>query len=205
MDDSDSSLTRKRPRLYSGDRSHRSMSADELSTTPPHLTMNHPPSAPASTGHRDIGAAKNETLSTPSQTPSKVTINVRDSGLGLSQQLPPVTDHIIDNVQQDSEQIRAELAEAPPSNQTPSPDVISVSSSSSRSPEIEVAEVEDMEDLPEETRWRTLREATNVQITLLEQLPYHAPGRPFWRTAENVVEYFEHGKLGQLGPRDMNC
>ena len=205
MDDSDSSLTRKRPRLYSGDRSHRSMSADELSTTPPHLTMKHSPSAPASTGHRDTSPAVNETVSTPSQTPSKVTINVRDSGLGVSQQLPPVTDHMIDNVQQDSEQSRVELVEAPTNGQTPSPDVISVSSSSSRSPEIEVAEVEDMEDLPEATRWRTLKqEATDVQITLLEQFPYHAQ-RPFWKTAEIVADYFENGKLGRLHFRSLNC
>ena len=204
MDDSDSSLTRKRPRLYSGDRSHRSMSADELSTTPPHFTMNHSPSAPASTGHRDNSAGVNETVSTPSQTPSKVTINVRDSGLGLSQQPPPLTDQITDNVQQDSEQSRVELVEAPLNGQTPSPDVISVSSSSSRSPEIEVAEVEDMEDLPEETRWRTLREATDIQITLLEHFPYHTPGRHFWKTVEIVADYFENGKLGHLRSRSMN-
>ena len=205
MDDSDSSLTRKRPRLYSGDRSHRSMSADELSTTPPHLTMNHSPSATASPGHRDTSAGVNETVSTPSQTPSKVTINVRDSGPGVSQQLPPVTDRMIENVQQDSEKSRVELVEAPANGQTPSPDVISVSSSSSRSPEIEVAEVEDMEDLPEETRWRTLREATNVQITILEHFPYHSPGRHYWRSAEVVADYFENGKLNNLHFRNIHC
>ena len=198
MDDSDSSLTRKRPRLYSGDRSHRSMSADELSTTPPHLTMNHSPSAPASTGHRDVNPGVNEAVSTPSQTPSKVTINVRDTGLGVSQQLPPVTDQIIDYAPQDSEQTRVELVEAPTNRDTPSPDVISVSSSSSRSPEIEVAEIEDMEDLPEETRWRTLREAADIQITVLEQFPYHAPGRHFWKSAEMVADCFENGKPGHF-------
>lgn len=132
-------------------------------------------------------------VSPPAQTPSKVTINVRDTGQGVSKQLPSANDPNSTTTQQDIEQYTAPLANASAAGETSSPDVISVSSSPLRSPEIEVAEIEDMEDSPGETRWRTLREATDIQVTILLQFPHHQQGRHLWRTVEMIVEALENG------------
>lgn len=207
MDDSDSSLTRKRPRLYSGDRSHRSMSQDELSTTPPHLKSNHPPSTPtsnATSGANQVNTGLKDMVSTPFQTPSKVTINVRESGQGASQQPQSPTNQNNHNIQRDPENSDVNHADFPTVVDASSPDVISVSSSPARSPEIEVAEIEDMEDHPQETKWRTLRDATDVQMTLLAQFPYFSRGRHLWRTVEVIVEALENGESASSRPTNRD-
>ena len=74
----------------------------------------------------------------------------------------------------------ADRPEDSPAMDISSPKVISVSSSPSHSPEIEIAEVEDINDDPGETRWRPLestaiaasiQDAKDVQMALLDQFP----------------------------------
>ena len=192
MDDSDSSLTRKRPRLDSGDRSYRSMSADELSNTPLQPDKNTPSSATAE--HRQPGSI----VSTPSQTPCKVTINVRESGQSHAAPPSAETYQSTIGIPQDNQQPLPELSGALTNGHASSPDmpdVISVSSSPPQSPEIEVAEIEDIGVQSGETRWHTLGDARNIQEGLLERLPYHDHGRTFREDVVTINHCIEHGKL----------
>ena len=191
MDDFDSSLTRKRPRLDSGDRSYRSMSADELSATP---SRSEPPDPPT------VSAEDNQVsfmVSAPSQAPCQVTINVRDSGPSISQ-LASSEDYQPTNLPpQPNQQSNSKLAGASVAADTSSPDLISVSSSPLRSPEIEVAEIEDIGDQPGETRWRTLGDATDIQLSILEGFPYRAPERTLRENVQIIANAIEYSELGK--------
>ena len=198
MDDSDLSQTRKRPRLDSGDRSYRSMSADELANTPSRNTLRHSPSTPAR--YQTATAKENETSVLPSVcgTPSKVTINVKDP---LPDDSPPQTTASISGMDTKGGQgvfSQAPNVEGSTEAQASSPDVISVSSSASRSPEIEVAEVEDMNEMPGETRWRSLGEATEIQRRHLQDFPYVTRSRNPYHTIDAIITAIDKGDLGYL-------
>ena len=195
MDDSDPSLTRKRPRLDSGDRAHRSMSADELADTPTRNGLRPVSSAPEwKIDTRNCDAGDN-VLPSVSGTPSKVTINVREPLPGSSPPAPAMFSTDMDAIQRkpdsSDETDSGVMAAVNPS----SPDIISVSSSASRSPEIEVAEIEDMTDEPGNTRWRSLADPTQLQRILLQQFPYADPERPMHRTVEAIANALEKGRL----------
>ena len=187
MDDSDSSLTRKRPRLDSGDRSYKSMSADELAATPSPLDQNQPSSESA----QDDQATS--MVPTPSQTPCKVTINLRGSDQSISQPLTSEAHQSTDPALPSRQQSLSKADAASVAGGNSSPDVISVSSSPFQSPEIEVAEVEDIEDQPGETKWRTLRDATDPQPRLLEGFPYHSLDRTFREDIDVIAQCIDHG------------
>lgn len=76
-----------------------------------------------------------------------------------------------------------------------SPDVISVSSSASRSPEIEVAEVEDMNGDPGETRWRRYDEPTEaeVQRRLFQKFPYVTRERNARQAIDAITSTYDKG------------
>lgn len=187
MDDSDSSLTRKRPRLDSGDRTYRSMSADELAATPSPLNHNEPSS----------GSAQNDQarsmVPTPSQTPCKVTINLRGSDQSISQPSTSEAHHSTDQALQPHQQSVPKADATSVAGGNSSPDVISVSSSPFQSPEIEVAEVEDIEDQSGETRWRTLGDATDPQPRLLAGFPYHSLDRTLKEDVGHIAHCIESG------------
>lgn len=135
MEDPDPQGTRKRPRLDSGSRVSEGLSIDGSSLTP---------AAPAS---------EMDVTSDSSHPSNKMTINVKS----------PLTD------------MAAEPAQLPPPHpgtaaqpQLSEPDatsanVISISSSPAQSPEIEVAELEDMDQDPNTSNWRPLEEALRDQ------------------------------------------
>ena len=179
MEDPDSSSTRKRPRLDSGDRSYRSMSAEPS----PHSPL------------RDIGAKELRpsplAISTPSSksaavelapaappTPSKVTINIREPASATTEPLHQEAGHL--------QPLMTGMNGLPP----PTDDAASVAPSSapvpanlspSRSPEIEIAEVEDMDSEPAQTRWRpmggiNLLQAKTLQDDLLSEFAYSNSG-----------------------------
>lgn len=78
-----------------------------------------------------------------------------------------------------------------------SSDVISVSSSPSRSPEIEVAEVEDINAERGETRWRPLTsliDAKDTQGALLDAFPYGVRDRLLRQTVILVSQAIEKSK-----------
>lgn len=132
MEDRDSEGTRKRPRLDSG---HRV--SETVSIGSPSLTT---PAAPAS----DM-----DVTSDSGHPASKMTINVRSPTSEVpretfdSSPVPPVT---------------TSQPESPEPDAT-SANVISISSSPAQSPEIEVAELEDMDQDPNTSSWRPLEEA----------------------------------------------
>ena len=175
MEDADSSVTRKRPRLDSGDHTYRSMSADKIEldqVTPepsqplPNTDGNvHEPMPPIpmdNTHQNSVGG-----------TPSKVTINVRDKLLESS---PPKHNLAAKLAAMESDKMvhSSPAMSAIDITSTP-PDDVEVLSSPTRSPEIEVAEIEDMDDDPRQTRWKPMVSVTNVedlQNTLLENFPF---------------------------------
>lgn len=167
------------------------MSADELADTPTRNGLRPISSAP----ERDIDTRNcdpgENVLPSVSGTPSKVTINVRDRLPDSSPPAPVMPRTDIDAVQSKPDSPHETngrvLAAVDPS----SPDVISVSSSTSRSPEIEVAEIEDMNDEPGNTRWRSLGDGTQLQRILLQRFPYADPDRPVERTVEAIANAFE--------------
>ena len=213
MEDTDASGTRKRPRLDSGDRTYRSMSADRLGTTPtdPGLAkaLKTPPQAHLSSQSSEKEAG----LPSMSLTPSKeVTINVRDP----STITPPIQtsaqigDTISlrgggggggENIICGSNDPSTKL-DSSPSN------VISVTSSPPRSPEIEVAEIEDMNDDSGETRWKPLISATSmmdakdIQQSVLDDFPYLGErSRNLRKTVSVLAQNFEKGECSDWSHR----
>ena len=192
MEDTDASGTRKRPRLDSGDTTYRSMSADRLGATPadsgPAKAQTTPPHANTSmslTPSKEvtINVREPSTITSPTQTSAQVgdTPSLRGGGGG---------DHILSSSNDPSSKL-----DSSPSN------VISVTSSPPRSPEIEVAEIEDMNDEPGETRWKPLISATSLmdaketQQTVLEDFPYLGErGRNLRKTVATLAQIFEKGE-----------
>ena len=192
MEDTDASGTRKRPRLDSGDRTYRSMSADRLGdtsaesepakaqTTPPHVNTS---TSLTPSKEVTINVREPSTITSPTQTSAQVgdTPSLRGGGGG---------EHILSDSNDPSSKL-----DSSPSN------VISVTSSPPRSPEIEVAEIEDMNDEPGETRWKPLISATSLmdaketQQTVLEDFPYLGErGRNLRKTVATLAQIFEKGE-----------
>ena len=196
MEDSDTTTTRKRPRLDSGDRTYRSMSAER--TTPSRSSDESAQAlyTPPSDDSSDKNGDTNNAVYVPSVelTPSKVTINVRDSLYNI---LPSQHDGTSTDSAQDAN--KPVLShEIPPSPHADSPPthVISVSSSPTHSPEIEVAEVEDMNQESGETRWRSLAsviEARETQVVIMDSFPESNGGRGLLRAIAMISQTFERG------------
>ena len=175
MEDADSSVTRKRPRLDSGERAYRSMSAD--GTLPPRAGPKLEEFLPNTSGdarEEEPALALDNTSHHRSLhgTPSKVTINVRDRILDSSSpQHSMATIEILDS--SDTAQQPRQLASSINVSSTP-PDIVSVSSSPAQSPEIEVAEIEDMDDDPRQTRWKpmvSMSSLEDLQAELVDSFP----------------------------------
>ena len=199
MEDADSSATRKRPRLDSGDRAHRSMSADRLRD----IAIETGSPGPLST-------SSNGQLSSPpleaadrvpplGLTPSKVTINVREhastSPTHTSTQVKATS-----SLRTGDGDIAVGDPEFSSKMDSPSPNVISVGSSPPQSPEIEVAEVEDMTDEPGETRWRPMSRATSAfevmrtYRVLMNAFPFGQQMIRWRKTLSQLAAGFEKSK-----------
>lgn len=172
MEDADSSVTRKRPRLDSGERTRRSMSADPLTSA---AAISEPSFTPRR-GETLPAAARENVASVPiDRTPSKVTINVRDS-VQSGPALVPVTNgtHVSESSER-GEPLNSAQMEPTVRIKPQSSDVVSVASTPTRSPEIEVAEVEDINEEPGQTRWRPLTnvmDGKDLQDALIKKFPY---------------------------------
>ena len=176
MEDADSSVTRKRPRLDSGERAYRSMSADKAIGSTSNYDHKSLTSIPPQSR-----SVEPELFRTPSptsrhfpplnRTPSRVTINVRtpvrpssttNSIIGPEPDSagPPARPHDPGTAGADNDM------ERPAEDDGNGPKAISISSSPTRSPEIEVAEVEDMDQDPNESRWTSVVNITGADGTL---------------------------------------
>ena len=204
MEDTDASGTRKRPRLDSGDRTYRSMSADRLGATPIDSGLAKGPETPP---HPQTSSQSSETaggLPSMSLTPSKeVTINVREPSAILSPTRTSAQVYGTTSLRGGGGGHDVPSSSHDPPNKTDSSpsNVISVTSSPPHSPEIEVAEVEDMNDESGETRWKPLISATSlmdakeIQQSVLDDFPYLGErGRNLRKTIALLAQTFEKGE-----------
>ena len=208
MEDTDASGTRKRPRLDSGDRTYRSMSADRLGATPTDSGLTKAPATPPHAHVSPQSSEKSGGLPSTNLTPRKeVTINVREPSTITSP--TQRSTHL-----GDTPSLRGGgggddapcSSNDPPNKLDSSPsNVISVTSSPPHSPEIEVAEIEDMNDDPGETRWKPLISATSlmdakdIQQSVLEEFPYLGErGRNLRKTIAALAQTFEKGEWSHL-------
>ncbi|EED21875.1 ubiquitin C-terminal hydrolase, putative [Talaromyces stipitatus ATCC 10500] len=150
MEDIPPQITRKRPRLDSGADSRESMSTGESP-----VQQSASPRTP------------NDQELSSSQTLSRVTINMKSpSQPGVSIQDISSAEEFPreeDGIELDTTDITIQQPEDTLMAGAQSSTAISISSSPSRSPEIEVAEVEDMDQDPNTSRWRPLGEAVQEQ------------------------------------------
>ncbi|RAL15100.1 putative ubiquitin C-terminal hydrolase [Aspergillus homomorphus CBS 101889] len=177
MEDSEPQSTRKRPRLDSGSGACESLIVSNdtsASRTPKHIT-----DAPATLG---------EEASPSSRPASRVTINVKS----------PISDN---------------MASAPSDSPTKqptggagadAPTAISLSSSPAQSPEIEVADLEDMDQDPNTSSWKPLGEALRESATpevvqlhdplsLIDTFPKLRPGTESRESMEEISLALEKG------------
>ncbi|KAL9043997.1 MAG: hypothetical protein Q9214_002835, partial [Letrouitia sp. 1 TL-2023] len=195
MEDADSSSTRKRPRLDSG---NHTMTADRSSATPSQLGSSTAPTTPPLDHPLQSSEHSDSFLSTIDRTPSKVTINVRDQSHHSPSLAPTSHDYNAAEYEHKGGLISPDEGVEPSKAKSPSPRIISVSSSPSRSPEIEVAEVEDINEEPGQTKWRPLvssvLDAKAVQESLLERFPYLNQARDLPHTVVILASHFEKSK-----------
>ena len=150
MEDGDSSVTRKRPRLDSGDRAYRSISAEPSSSVPTTSELSHAlPTSDDKPHHSDTVMADQPQPSTP----NRVTINIREQSRKAVQQTPESTQ---------TSGLQHSVANVVP--RTPSP---------IGSPEIEVAEVEDGDGPVIWTRSGalTITSLEHAQSNLIDKFP----------------------------------
>lgn len=146
MEELDSQVTRKRPRLDSGSQVHPSLSIDACTTSP------------APTPEMD--------LTPDSIRPSKVTINVKSPNVDMTTEKPeqsPENPHKSDPLSTTSQPPTPTTN--PHNSDATSQKPISISSSPTHSPEIEVADLEDYEDDPSSsgTGWRRIEDTLRAE------------------------------------------
>lgn len=191
MEDADSSVKRKRPRLDSGERTRRSMSADPLTSA----ASSFEPSFTPRRGETLPAAARENVVSAPiDRTPSKVTINVRDP-VQSGSAFVPVTNGAHISVSSDrGEPLNPNQTEPTVRIKSQSSDVVSLASTPTRSPEIEVAEVEDINEEPGQTKWRPLAhvmDGKDLQDALIKKFPYAGGTRDVRETLRLLSQAFE--------------
>ena len=195
MEDTDASVTRKRPRLDSGDRSYRSMSADPQHSSPSGKDLAQPLTTPPTVAVDSASSGAAHVTPSTTLAASKVTINVRDPPTTVdatSSSFPP----------KDTSAAIGVLGAPTPSSRenVDSSAVLSASSSPVHSPEIEVAEIEDMDGEPTETRWRPLGgadllNAKRTQDGLLRNFPCWKNPHSIVSAVDELARHFERGKL----------
>ena len=183
MEDADSSVTRKRPRLDSGDRAYRSMSAEPSSmavtgTASSDCGQTSPTRAEELQGntHTSQDASDATPLQQLDGTPSKVTINVRDQN-PVGSPARSVTLEADNARYEATENSSAQnpvmssdkYASSPPQLDAPLPSAMG-------SPEIEVAEPEDIEGHTGPTVWirprKSFFDLDDFQESLLSSFPF---------------------------------
>ncbi|KAL4938191.1 hypothetical protein BDV06DRAFT_201525 [Aspergillus oleicola] len=135
MEDTDPQSTRKRPRLDSGSGACEALPAPDETPTP--ITETAP----------DAPATADQAALTPNRPASRMTINMKSPTTPGN---PPTA---LQEKQEPDVDSSAQSSAEQPTN------VVSISSSPGQSPEIEVAELEDMDQDPNTTSWKSLGEA----------------------------------------------
>ena len=190
MEDNDPHSTRKRPRLDSGSGIRENWSSDK---TDPARMSDQASDAPAAT--------ERETLAS-TRPASRVTINVKSpttttapaddmASVSAVPEDPPAAQPDPTGPSQTAEDVGTHASKA-----------ISLSSSPAQSPEIEVAELEDMDQDPNTSNWKPLGEALGdgdvVQLQdqppLTETFPKLRPDHDIRDNLEEICTIIEKGK-----------
>ena len=183
MEDSDTSATRKRPRLDSGETISQTMSTEKPVASPIYSIENEQ-SLPATEEVMTLSAVDPGTKTDQSllQSPSKMTINFRDRSLYSTSPTKSPAPTGTSSPRRSSHFASTSSASDMPST---SPPRAASSSSPSRSPEIEVAELEEFDDDPRNTRWKTLHETNAIEV--LDELLSTFPGVAQYRSAPAAI------------------
>lgn len=137
-------------------------------------------------------------------TPSRVTINVRDSVPGVSH-LPATATatapagHRRENCDSEKEMYtNFNKSDLPRKLEQTSPDIGSASSSPSQSPEIEVAEVEDINEEPGNTRWRPLGshpDPAKIKDDLWAMFPCRDRAQNVLETSDEIARHLQQQQI----------
>ena len=201
MEDADSSATRKRPRLDSGDRTYRSMSVDRLRDASTDSAAAKTPSTPPDEQAALLPPGEAGHVPPMTLTPSKVTINVREPAHTPQSSVP------IPFSTTSTSRGGGKVSDTAPGGQgigdkmdASSPNVISVGSSPPQSPEIEVAEVEDMNDDPGRTIWQPMNRAFTsldarlAQRAILNDFPFRQNKKGLRKTLALMILTIEKSR-----------
>ena len=201
MEDADSSATRKRPRLDSGDRTYRSMSVDRLRDASTDSAAAKASSTPSDEQAALLPPEEAGHVPPMTLTPSKVTINVREPAYTAQSSVPiPFSTASISCVGGGVNDTVPDGLGVGDKMDASSPNVISVGSSPPQSPEIEVAEVEDMNDDPGRTIWQPMSRATNpfearqTQRGILNDFPFRQNKKGLRKTLALMVLTIEKSR-----------
>ena len=210
MDDIDSSSTRKRPRLDSGNRAYRSMSTDPTYLEDGSTRVAHV--SPQGQRLTESSKGADEVLSNP-VTPSKMTINVRESGTSTSPSRISTHDDASTSLRgggfQQDETASFEPVTIGSNAISPSPNVVSIALSPPNSPEIEVAEIEDMTDDPGETKWKPLasrkvlthiEKGRELETRLMCEFPHASASHDLKDTVQLIARAIEKSKGSFIVP-----
>lgn len=171
------------------------MSADPLTSA---ASTFEPPFTPRRGETLPAAASENAASASIDRTPSKVTINVRDP-VQIGAASVPVTNGTHVSVSSEKgEPLNPTHMEPIVRIKSQSSDVVSVASTPTRSPEIEVAEVEDINEEPGQTRWRPLTnvmDGKDLQEALIKKFPYAGGARDVRETVRVLANALEKRKL----------
>ncbi|KAL8944646.1 MAG: hypothetical protein Q9216_000343 [Gyalolechia sp. 2 TL-2023] len=200
MEDSDSSLTRKRPRLDSGSGTYRSMSADRITLTTPTEESHMVHVTPSRNNVSAKLSPKGDMMPPLEGTPSRVTINVRDSAPEVSHPTSTaLANQSFDELDNENDEAVKSSEVGSSKRFTPIPqDVGSASPSPSRSPEIEVAEVEDINQEPGNTRWRPLGSRPDpgkIRDDLWATFPCRDRSQSVLETLDEITRHFQQQQI----------
>jgi ubiquitin carboxyl-terminal hydrolase 34 len=171
LEESGSQQDRKRPRLSSSNTDE--LSSEEALTDSGCPAPTNIASKTPATQTRDSQAVSSslhhsdKMPTSPGGLPSKVTINTRSSKTNRPPHQPSTTPQSPDDPkaleQSPNADNKSSDTDSAPEIVAPPPDAVSISSSRSKSPEIQVAELEDIDQNPAETRWTPITRFSSNQ------------------------------------------
>ncbi|KAL8664991.1 MAG: hypothetical protein Q9202_002547 [Teloschistes flavicans] len=129
-------------------------------------------------------------------TPSRVTINVRDAAVH-ERSVEHTASVARDPACYDGENDELPHSSGPDISENPKsepPLAISSSSSPSRSPEIEVADVEDINQEPGHTKWRVLSsvpDSNTLQNEIWASFPFNDRAHNLWESADEIARHMQ--------------
>ena len=181
-EDADSSATRKRPRLDHGETLRRSMSADAV------IDAARPEDMPTTpTNEPDLSQASQNSVTLSLRSPHSAKFVDADQAVNVDEVMQP----------EGAEDVKSEELPNESGGQRNHGEENSTMSSPERTPEIEVAEVEDMDDDPSQSTWTSMvnvNESLENQEDIMEKFPFMYRSHDIMVAARTAVAAFEKGK-----------